>query len=37
MKDYNILASPLTFLSILDVQMEEKIGEHGRLIIEGYI
>lgn len=37
MKDYNIFASPLTFLSILDIQMEEKIGEHGRLVIEGCI
>lgn len=37
MKEYNISAQPLSFLSIQQLWMEEEIGEHGRLRIEGYI
>ena len=37
MRDYNIAASPLSFLSVLDIQMKEEVGEHGVLTITGYI
>lgn len=37
MRDYNIDATPLAFLSILDIRIEEKIGEHGVMTITGYI
>ena len=37
MKEYNISAQPLSFLSIQQLWMEEEIGEHGRLRIEGFI
>ena len=37
MRDYNIAASPLSFLSVLDIQMKEEVGEHGVLTITGYM
>ena len=37
MRDYNINTAPLSFLSILDIQMKEEIGEHGVMTITGYI
>ena len=37
MRDYNINGAPLAFLSILDIRMEEEIGEHGIMEITGYI
>lgn len=37
MRDYNINTAPLAFLSILDIRVEEEIGEHGVLTITGYI
>ena len=37
MRDYNIAAAPLTFLSVLDIQMKEEVGEHGVMTITGYI
>lgn len=37
MKEYNISAQPISFLSIQELRMEEEIGEHGKLKMEGYI
>lgn len=37
MKEYYIQASPLEFLSILDIRMKEEAGEHGTMTVTGYI
>ena len=37
MKDYNIFSTPLTFLSIQEIQMKEEVNEHGTLTITGFI
>lgn len=37
MKDYNIFAAPLAFLSVQKIQMKEEINEHGVMTITGFI
>ena len=37
MKDYNIFSTPLTFLSIQEIQMKEEVNEHGTMTITGFI
>ncbi len=37
MREYNIRTSPLEFLDILELQLEEKINQHGKMILSGHI
>lgn len=37
MKEYNIRTSPVAFLDILELRVDEEINQHGTLIISGYI
>lgn len=37
MREYNIMTSPVEFLDILELQMDEEINCHGKLIISGHI
>lgn len=37
MREYNIRTSPLEFLNILELQIEEEVNCHGKGIISGYI
>ncbi len=37
MREYNIRTSPLEFLNILELQIEEEVNCHGKMVISGYI
>lgn len=37
MREYNVRTSPVEFLDILELQMDEEVNCHGKLIISGYI
>lgn len=37
MKEYNIRTSPVEFLDILELQMDEEVNCHGKMIISGHI
>ena len=37
MREYNIRTGPLEFLNILELQIEEEVNCHGKMVISGYI
>ncbi len=37
MREYSIRTSPLEFLNILELQIEEEVNCHGKMVISGYI
>lgn len=37
MREYNIRTSPITFLDILELQVDEEINCHGKVMISGHI
>ena len=37
MLEYNIRTSPVEFLDIMELRLEEEAGQHGRLLVSGHI
>ncbi|MDD6626872.1 MAG: contractile injection system protein, VgrG/Pvc8 family [Lachnospiraceae bacterium] len=37
MREYHIRTSPVEFLDILELQLEEEINQHGKMILSGHI
>lgn len=37
MREHNILTAPVEFLDILELQREEEVNQHGRMVLSGHI